>query len=102
MKKLEPKNNNNKLGLKERSYLKYLTLEEGITIAIPTLKGLADLMILDIYDDGAFTAHWIENYNTDGDFRSELMRFDNDLILDKMDLKKRNQIRIKNGLYPIE
>ena len=95
-------NNENKLKLKQRSSLLIVELKEGKTIAIPVRSSLRNARVLDVFPDGAFTAHWKENFNTFGDFRSELMTFDSNLVLDEMDLKKRNKLRVANGLMPIE
>lgn len=96
------KNENNKLNLKQGSWVMVVQLKEGITVAIPTVKVLANVRIVDVDEDGSFTAHWDDNYNLNGDFRTELMRFDNDLVLDSGDMKKRNDIRKANGLMPIK
>ena len=90
------------LGLKRGSNLLMVELKEGITVAIPTVKALANIKVLDVQEDGVFTAHWTSNFNTDGDFRTELMVFTSDLVLDTEDLAKRNAVRVENGLMPIE
>lgn len=95
-------NNENQLKLKQRSSLRIVELAEGKTVAIPTKRKVANALVLDVFPDGAFTAHWDVNFNLDGDFRTELMRFDSNLVLDEMDLEKRNKIRVDNGLMPIK
>ena len=100
-------NENNQLKLKKKSPLLILNLESGATVAVPVSNKFAKMSdsgarVLEIMEDGAFTAHWFDNYNDSGDFWTELMRFDNNLVMDKMDLKKRNQIRKKAGLMPID
>jgi len=94
-------NENNKLNLKKRTNVRILKLEEGIIVAVPTLKAISDARILDVNEDGSFTAHWNENWNESGDFRTELMRFDNNLIFDNGDKEKRNKIRKNNNLIEI-
>ncbi len=99
-------NKDNCLKLKNGGY--GLVLKSGInTVFIPTIKALAKkaaegARILQVMEDGVITAHWYDNYNTSGDFHTELMRFDNNLLLDIMDKEKRNAIRAKNGLMEIE
>lgn len=99
---LETLNKDNALKLKMKTPLRIVRLEEGKTVAIPTKRRLANAFVLDIFPDGAFTAHWDGNFNIFGDFSSELMRFTDNLELDELDLGKRNAFRIKNGLMPIE
>ena len=94
-------NKENILNLKFRSSLRIVRIKEGITIAIPTLKKISDAMVLEINEDGSFTAHYNSNFNTSGDFRTELMVFTNELILDDENLKERNKIRKSNGLIKI-
>lgn len=86
--------------LKQGSGIK-IEILKGVTIAIPTTKKLADALILDIFPDGSFSAHWIDNFNLRGDFSLELMIFTNDFILDEKNLKARNKFRVSHGLLPI-
>ncbi len=95
------KNLNNKLNLKTGKALLIVELKEGITVAIPSTPKLMNAKILEVFDDGSFTAHWKDNYNLDGDFRTELMKFDNDLVFDNGDKARRNEIRRNNGLIEI-
>ena len=96
------RNLNNKLKLKRGKRLMFLTLTEGISVAIPTPLAKKDgrnvVMVLDVAPDGSFSAHWEGNFNTFGDFRSELMVFNNDLVLDKQNEKARKDFREKAGL----
>ena len=96
------KNSNNILKLKRGQKLVMVNLDEGIKVAIPTLSKLSNIRILDVNEDGSFTAHWNSNYNLSGDFRTELMLFDADLILDEGDLAIRNSIRKANNLIEIK
>ena len=96
------RNLNNVLKLKSCSSLLVVKLSEGITVAIPVVRKLSNANVLDVNEDGSFTAHWKNNWNTNGDFRSELMKFDNDLVFDDGDKKKRNKLRKKNGLVEIK
>lgn len=101
-KEANKKNANNKLKLSTGKHLLMLELKEGITVAIPTTKALSNIRVLDIEDDGTFTAHWTSNFNLSGDFRTEVMRFDADLVLDEGDKTKRNNERKAHGLMPIK
>jgi hypothetical protein len=78
-----------------------LKLEEGITVALPTRVGY-NIRVLSVASDGSFSAHHKNNYNLNGDFRTELMMFSNDLVLDTEDKKKRNEQRLANGLLGIK
>lgn len=99
--KEENKNANNCLKLKTRSKLLILDLKEGITVALPHSE-IWNAMVLNVKKDGSFSAHWKDNWNRSGDFASELMKFDNDLVLDKNDKKERNKFRRERGLIEIE
>jgi len=94
-------NNKNNLNIKRGKYLKVLK-EDNINIAKLSLKEEANARVLEIFKDGSFTAHLISNYNLRGDFRTELMYFNNKLILDEEDKKTRNEIRASFGLIEIE
>lgn len=99
-------NSNNRLNLKTGSKLLWIELSSKEQIAIPSKLATKThpwtIKVVNVYPDGAFTAHWYSNWNLEGDFRSELMLFNNNLELDKMDLKKRNAFRRKHNLIEIE
>lgn len=95
------KNENNKLNLKRKTNIIVVELQEGITVGIPTRQSIANAKILDVFEDGSFTAHYTSNWNEEGDFSTELLRFDEDLVFDNGDKKKRNKIREDNGLLKI-
>lgn len=100
-------NENNVLNLKQGSWGRVLVLAQGkgsknITVFMPCQKRLANARVLEAFDDGAITAHWESNFNTNGDFRTELMRFDNNLVLDALHLAERNRIRRDAGLVEID
>ena len=83
----------------------YLFVEEidGNLVAKRSSKELANARVLGIDTiDGRFTAHWLSNWNTSGDFSSEIMLFNTDCKLDRDDLDKKNAYRIHNGLMPIK
>lgn len=99
----------NKLKIKEKMLGRVMDIcetkngkHEVMTVFLPTNNVFANAKVLEVMDNGFFTVHWKDNWNTSGDFRTELMRFDNKAIMDKSDLKERNKIRIANGLIPIE
>jgi hypothetical protein len=102
-------NNNNSLNLKRGSYGRIETTlsrnakgeKIGITVFIPTVSYIANARVLNARQDGSVDVHWDSNYNTSGDFRSELMRFNPALALDTQDRDTRNETRIVNGLMPI-
>lgn len=71
-----------------------------ITVFIPTTKTFANAKVLTV-DDNSFTAHWLTNWNLNGDFSSELMSFDEQAVLDTGDLADRNTFRKENGLIEI-
>lgn len=96
------RNLDNKLNFTNGTRLLILKLEDGRDYAIPTKKELSNARILEVNNDGSFTAHWSSNWNLNGDFSSELMSFDNNLVMDEGDLEARNEFRIKNGLMPIK
>ena len=96
------KNADNKLKLSTGKHLLMLELKEGITVAIPTIKALTNIRVLEVEDNGSFTAHWTSNFNLSGDFRTEVMQFDADLVLDTGDKVARNKIRKVNDLIPID
>ena len=96
------KNENNRLKLATKKNLLIIELKEGITVAIPTTSKLSNAKVLEVFEDGSFSAHWSMNWNESGDFATELMSFDNDLALNKKDFKARNKRRTDNGLQPIK
>ena len=61
-----------------------------------------EIRVLEVFPDGSFTAHWMSNWNLNGDFATELMKFNPDGTLDTKDKDERNQYRIANGLMPIK
>ncbi len=89
-------------GLKRGSGVRIVDLIDGSTIAVPVALRFANGRVLDAHENGSCTVHWIGNYNTSGDFRTELMRFDTLLTLRKEDTKARNIIRKRNGLVPVQ
>ncbi len=96
------KNLNNILKLKRGQRVLIVRLKEDITVAIPTVSKLSNARLLDVFEDGSFTAHWTDNYNLDGDFRTELMSFSSDLVFSTKDLTRRNKIREMNDLVKIK
>lgn len=103
-------NENNALNISEGSRGRIVELSEkfkgkngkNLTVFIPTIKKLANARVLDVNSDGSLSIHWERNWNTSGDFRTELMQFNNNLIMDNLDLEERNKIRRKAGLVEIE
>lgn len=101
-------NKNNSLGLKVGSYGRVLTLKEvdtkgkNLVVFLPVVKELANARVLEVNESGSIKVHWKMNYNLSGDFRTELMQFSNNLILDNKDFKERNKIRKANGLVLIK
>lgn len=95
-------NENNKLKLREGSYGRVLKLAKGKTIFFPCKKVLGNARILDLNEDGSISVHWEDNYNTSGDFRTELMQFDSYLVMDDKDFEARNAFRVANNLIPID
>ena len=99
-------NNNNQLNIKIGSYGLVMPLD-NTRVFIPTSAKVAKAngfgaRVLSVKADGSISVHWRENYNTEGDFRTELMQFNSDLILDTEDEAARNKRRVANGLLPIE
>lgn len=79
-----------------------IVFRQGKTIrCVPTKKSFANARIVNILDDGSFTAHWIDNYNTSGHFSTELMLFDNDFCIKTKDEERRNKHRINNNLISL-
>lgn len=95
-------NKDNCLKLKIGSYGRVLDLKGGERVFFPCQIKLSNARVIDVFTDGYITAHWVSNYNLNGDFRTELMRFDDNLVYDKKDFVARNKMRIANGLLPIE
>lgn len=95
-------NENNKLKLVCGSLVRVVDLQEGITVAIPTRRGVANAKVLDVNEDGGIAVHWIDNWNMSGDFSTELMRFDSNLVLDTGDLQNRNAVRNAIGIMPVK
>lgn len=94
-------NNNNQLGLKRGSWGRVMKLEGGMTVFLPCVKLIANARVLNARNDGSADVHFKGNFNTFGDFRSELMSFDSNLVLDTGDLKERNARRRAAGLVEI-
>ena len=100
-------NNYNKLGLEAGGFGRVLTLNEkdsdglNLVVFLPVNSKFANARILKVHESGAISVHWESNYNTDGDFQTELALFNEQLVLDNADLAKRNEVRINNGLMPI-
>lgn len=95
------RNLNNKLNLKTGTNVLVIVttgVKENITVAIPTRQTLANAKVVEVNQDGSFTAHWKGNFNLRGDFRTELMSFNNELVLDTNDRERRNKFRKQNGL----
>jgi len=101
-------NNNNKLELKEGGFGRVLTLKEkdsngsNLVVFLPVSSKVANARILEVHESGAISVHWKENFNDEGDFQSEVMLFDENLVLDNSDLDKRNEFRVRKGLMPIK
>lgn len=95
-------NQDNKLGLRQGNYLFVVDIASVGTVAVPTIKEVANARVLEASPDGSIKVHWMSNYNLCGDFRSEVMAFDNNLVLDTEDQEKRNAWRVERGLMPIE
>lgn len=104
-------NNNNLLNLREGSWGVVLELamkkgNKNMRVFVPTTKAFCDgngmsARVLDVNEDGSISVHWASNFNTSGDFRSELMQFSVDLIMDNLDFDARNKVRVANGLVPM-
>lgn len=95
-------NNENRCGLRQGSWGVILTLKDGETVFVPTLKAIANARVLTAFEHGSVTVHYAENYNLEGDFRTELMFFNANLVLDVSDLGRRNIVRVSQGMAPIE
>ena len=95
-------NNNNNLNLKRGPNGRVLNLVDVGEVFMPCAAKLADAKVLDVNDDGSISVHFQSNFNLDRDFRSELMRFDSNLQLDKLDFDQRNQARVDAGLMPLD
>lgn len=64
--------------LKQGSYGRIIEVkgeEEDVRYFIPTTKEFCNARVLEHTDKDLFI-HWQLNYNTTGDFKTELMRFD--------------------------
>ena len=95
-------NENNVLNLKCGTWIRIVrTWQKDLVVAIPTVKSIGNARVLSVNEGGSFTAHWEGNFNKDGDFNSELMSFDNNLVEDNKDVEERNRIRRENGLVEI-
>lgn len=77
-------------------------------IAVPSLKKHATARLLK-FDADKIYLHWTDNYNLDGDFRTELMKFEPTFnlgtivfVLDSGDKFDRNEVRRKHNLIPIK
>jgi len=75
----------------------YIKIQNDKAIIV-TGKKNANARILELLQDGSFTAHWLDNYNEDGDFVTELMRFNSDMTLNTDDLSVRQEIRAALGI----
>jgi hypothetical protein len=73
---------------------------EITTVFIPTTKKFANAKVLEVFED-CFTVHRIWNYNEYGDFRTELMIFNDAFTLNTNDLEYRNKIRKQIWLQEI-
>ena len=95
-----------KINLYAGRYILIIELSSGETVAIPTSKAVALTLpqwagrVLSVDADGSFAAHWLSNYNTNGDFKTELLTFNSNLSMVD-DLAERNAIRLANGLMAI-
>lgn len=81
-----------------------ITVKGGKRVLDRCDKGASNVKILELLDDGV-KVHWLSNYNTNGDFATELMTFrliDGVYAEDQGDTKERNDRRIERGLKPIE
>lgn len=94
-------NKNNELRLKVGNWGRVIHLNEGIHIFLPVMRKLANARVVEVGEDGSLKVHWDSNYNLNGDFRSELMKFNSNLILDEKDKESRNKFRRQHGLVEI-
>jgi hypothetical protein len=95
-------NDNNSLLLKRGTYVRIMDLKDGKTVMLPCVERIANGRVLNARQDGSSDVHWKLNYNTDGDFRSELMSFNSDLVMDVADEDARNEFRVSAGLAPLQ
>lgn len=95
-------NKDNNLKLKAGGWGLVVVLEEGITVFIPVRKKIANARILQVHESGSISVHWDCNYNLFGDFSTELMFFNSELVLDEGEKKARNKRRARNGLQLIK
>ena len=94
----------NDLKIKAKSLGRVMSIVEDwveFTIFIPTRKPFANAKVLEVGENG-FTVHRLSNYNEFGDFRTELMLFDNRAIMSTTDKEQRNAVREANWLIPIK
>lgn len=79
-----------------------MDLKSGQTVFLPTEERIANARILSVRSNGSARIHWKGNYNLSGDFSSELMVFDNNLVMNVADEDARNEYRISNGLVALK
>ena len=96
-------NNNNQLNLKEGTWGRVIKLaekqgKEHMIIFMPCIKKISNARVVEANEDGSISVHWSDNWNLEGDFRTELMQFNENLVLDNLDFEERNELRSKNGL----
>jgi len=85
----------------------YIFAFKNTTVAVPTVKAYANARLLKFTENHIFL-HWKDNYNTRGDFSTELMKFSYGVnedgrffYMDEGDFYQRNQRRRELGLMPI-
>lgn len=99
-------NNNNSLKLKVGAWGRVMELSQvvdgkNLTVFLPTVKAVANARVVEVNEDGSVAVHWDGNFNLSGDFRTELMQFDNNLTMDNLDFEERNELRVANGLVAL-
>jgi hypothetical protein len=90
--------------MKQGQFGRIFTDEKERKAFIPTTKKHANARVIEHSDNGLMI-HWLSNYNLDGDFRTELMMFDNEIdlisdvyLLDQEHEATRKKERTASGL----
>ena len=95
-------NENNILNLRSGSFGRVCNLVNVGQVFIPTVRRIANAKVLNVFEDGSISVHWDSNWNLSGDFESELMQFNKNLVLDIEDKQNRNKFRKENGLVEVK
>lgn len=95
-------NEDNRLNLKIGSHGRVMNLVDVGKVFLPCSSKISNARVVEVEEDGSVNVHWKDNFNLDGDFRSELMSFDSNLVFNEEDLVDRNRVRRENGLVEIK